>query len=238
MVKVSDYFDFDWKKYRNLVDKTVSKKYFLDYSIGENNNQPIDSFYVSEKYKLLYIPISKNASTSIKNSLDFKPIYQVPKIKNKFDLEIPEYYLKYYKIFVITRDPRSRWISGFNQILSELNFALKDKKAKEIILELKSKKFIFDGHTLPQLSFIDYCFSPSKFDFELHLIKLDKNIDEKLSELCQESVKIKHNNSMIKDQLKIFNYNFCCKIYDDYCLKQKEFIDLYEQDFSIYKNSI
>jgi len=237
-MKVSEYFDFDWKKYRNFIDQTVSKKYFLDYFITEHINEPIDSFYVSEKYKILYIPISKNASTSIKNSLDFKPIYQVPKLKNKFDLEIPEHYLQSYKIFAIIRDPRSRWISGFNQILSEYNFSLKDKNSKEILLELKNKKFIFDGHTLPQLSFIDYCFSPSNFDFELYLIKLDKNIDEKISELCQENIKIKYDNGMIKDQLKIFNYNFCCEVHDNYCLKEKKFIDLYEQDFNLYKNSI
>lgn len=236
-MRVSEYKNFDWESYRGLVDQSVSKKYFLDYSVTEQIDFEFDAFYVSERYKLLYIPISKNASTSLKTSLDFKPIYQVPKIDKKFDLEIPEVYKREYTIFTLIRNPKDRWISGFNEFLSEYNYYLKDNKSKEVIIELKNKKFIFDGHTLPQFSFIDYCFSPSELDFELNLISLDGDLDIKLSKLCQEEVKIYYNNSMYNDELKINNYELCYKIFNDYCMKQKKFLDLYKQDNILYKNT-
>jgi hypothetical protein len=237
VMRTSDYYNFDWSSYKSLVDSAVSKKYFLDYNVIDQVEFEYDAFYVSERYKLLYLPISKNASTSLKNSLDFEPIYQVPKIGNQFDLEIPEEYKRDYKIFVLIRHPKDRWISGFNEFLSEYSFYLKDSNSKEVILELKNKKFIFDGHTLPQFSFIDYCFSPSTIDFKLNLITLDGDIDAKISDLCQEPVKLNYKNSMSRDQLKIDNYELCYKIFNDYCLKQKKFLDLYKQDYVLYGNS-
>lgn len=237
-MKISNYLNFDWESYRKLIDHSVSKKYFLDYNTSNQTEFEFDAFYVSEKYRLLYIPISKNASTSLKKSLDFKPVYQIPKLKNKFDLEIPEEYKRDYKIFVLVRHPKDRWISGFNEFLSEYGFYLKSNNSKEVFLELKNKKFIFDGHTLPQFSFIDYCFAPSNIDFDLTLINLDGNLDEKISTLCKEDVKLYHTNIMNSDQLKVDNYEICYNIFNDYCLKQKKFVDLYEEDYKIYKQSI
>jgi len=234
---VSEYKNFDWNSYRNLVDQSVSKKYFLDYSISKQTDIKFDAFYVSEMYKILYIPISKNASTSLKTSLDFKPVYQIPKINKKFDLELADKYKRKYKVFTLIRNPKDRWISGFNEFLSEYNYYLKSNNSKKVFIELKNKKFIFDGHTLPQFSFIDYCFSPFGLDFELNLINLDGDLDAKLSELCQDKVKIKYNNSMHNDQLKIDNYELCYKIFNDYCMNQKKFLELYKQDHVLYKNS-
>ena len=237
-MRVSDYWNFDWESYRELVDSVVSKKYFLDYNLEVNSDIKFDAFYISERYQLLYIPISKNASTSLKNSLDFKPVYQTPKTGKKFDLEIPENYRKSYKIFTLIRHPKDRWISGFNEFLSEYGFYLKNNTSRKVIFELKNKKFVFDGHTLPQFSFIDYCFCPDGMNFELNLINLEGDINTKLSNLCQESVKINYKNSMTNDQLKIDNYELCYKIFNDYCLKQKKFLDLYKQDYILYKKSI
>jgi len=236
-MKISEYRDFDWTSYRSLVDELVSKKYFLDYNVSDKTDFEYDAFYVSERYKLLYLPISKNASTSVKKSLDFEPIYQVPKTGSQFDLQIPEEYKHGYKIVVLIRHPKDRWISGLNEFLSEYGFDLRNPSSREVILELKSKKFIFDGHTLPQFSFIDFCFAPSEEDLNLYLINLDGDIDKKISNLCGESVKLNYKNSMNRDQLKVDNYELCYKIFNDYCLKQKKFLDLYKQDYCLYKNS-
>lgn len=230
--------DFNWDEYNKLIDDVVSKKYFLDYNIEESIEEDLDAFYVSERYKILYIPISKNASTSLKNSIDFKPIYQTPKVSSKFDLELPEKYKKEYKILVITRHPKDRWISGFNEFLCDLNIDLSNHTSKDILLELKNKKFIFDGHTLPQLKYIDYCFELNSTDFEINLIKIDQDINKKLSEFIGEDIKIKSKNLMHKDELKVKNFEFCYKIFTDYCLKHQKFIDVYKQDYTLYQNSI
>lgn len=233
----SNYQNFDWKKYRLQIDECVSKKYFLDYNPVEVESVEIDQFYISKKYKILYIPISKNASTSLMELIDFEPIYKSLKFENEFDLEIPEEYKNEYKIIVITRHPKDRWISGFNEILSEFGIHLLSKDAKSILVELKNKKFIFDGHTLPQFSFIDYCFKPSIKSFNINLLKIDENFDKKLSDFIGVDIKIKRKNLMDGEYLKIKNYEMICKIFNDYCLRQQKFIDVYYQDYVLYENS-
>lgn len=237
-MRISHYKNFNWDFYRDLVDKSVSKKYFLDYKLTEDNAKKFDAFYKSNNSKVIYIPISKNASTSVKKSLKFSPVYQVPKINCLFDLEIPEKYKFDYKIIVIIRNPNSRWISGFNEFLSDLNISLPNKLGRvEVMKELKNKKFIFDGHTLPQFSFIDYCFQPSDIDFDIELVKLDDNLDSKISNIIGDEVKITKNNTVIKDGLKLINYEYCKKILEDYCLKDPTFIELYKQDWDLYNHS-
>lgn len=233
----SDLYNFDWDEYRKKIDECISKKYFLDYN--PINIQPVefDAFYISKKYKILYIPISKNASTSLKNLIDFEPVYQLPKVQSQFDIEIPEEYKKEYKIMVITRHPKDRWISGFNQFLSEVGIYLDSRDSKDILLELKSNKFIFDGHTLPQFSFIDYCFQPSLDNFDINLIKMDDLFEKKLSDFIGCDIKLMKKNLMEKEYLKIKNYEFCYKIFTDFCLRQKKFLDVYSQDYLLYNCS-
>lgn len=237
-MRISQFKNFQWDTYRSLVTNAVSKKFFLDYELTQDNVNEFDAFYISERYKLLYIPISKNASTSLKRSLDFCPVYQVPQLNSLFDLTIPLEYKIDYKLIVITRDPRDRWISGFNEFLSHHSIHLLDKGGrKEVISELKNKRYIFDGHTLPQFSFIDYCFQPSEIDFDIELIKMDGNIEEKISSIIGEKVNIEYHNHNIDDTLKIENYKYCEKILNEYCLKDLNFIKLYEQDLLLYNNS-
>lgn len=238
-MKISKFKDFDWDHYRTIVDGSVSKKYFLDYELPENNTSKIDAFYISKKYKILYIPISKNASTSFKASLDFFPYYIKPKSNTFFDLYIPEKYKLEYKIVALTRDPYSRWVSGLNEFISSFDISFSDKESMYPILnELKNKKFIFDGHTLPQFSFLDYCFQPSKIDFNINLYKIDDdNLDEKISSLIGQKIKLKKQNCFDQDALKIKNYFFCKKILDQYCLNNSTFLELYKQDLMIYNNS-
>lgn len=233
----SDFYNFDWKIYRKQVDECVSKKYFLDYNPIENEPIEFDAFYVSKKYKILYIPISKNASTSLKHLIDFEPVYQTPKVQSQFDIEMPEEYKKEYKIMVISRHPKDRWISGFNQFLSEVGIYFTSEDSKDILLELKSNKFIFDGHTLPQFSFIDYCFQPSKINFDIHLIKMDQNFDKKLSDFIGCDITVNKKNLMEREHLKLKNHEICYKIFTDFCLRQQKFLDVYSQDYLLYNCS-
>ncbi len=233
----SDCYNFDWEQYREQIDKCVSKKYFLDYTPDGIEAVEFDAFYISKRYKILYIPISKNASTSLKNLIDFEPVYQVPNVQSQFDLEIPEEYKKEYKILVVTRHPKDRWISGFNQFLSEVGVYLSTPNSRDILLELKNKKFIFDGHTLPQFRFIDYCFQPSKINFDINLIRIDEFFEQKISDFIGCEVPIKKKNLMDGEYLKIKNYELCCKIFNDYCLRHQKFIDVYSQDYVLYNNS-
>jgi hypothetical protein len=236
MMNSLDLLNFDWEKYKKDIDICVSKKYFLDYNPSVID-EGFDAFYVSKKHKILYIPISKNASTSLKDSLDFEPVYQVPNRHREFDLQIPEEYKREYKILVIVRHPKERWISGFNQFLSDVGIYLSTSDAKDVLLELKNKKFIFDGHTLPQLRFIDYCFQPSDINFDINLIRMDHNFESKLVDFIGEDFKIKEKNLMEKEHLKIQNHEVCHKIFNDYCMRQQQFINAYKEDYNLYKNS-
>ena len=233
----SDYCNFYWVGYKKQVDACVSKKYFLDYNPVDIKEEEFDAFYVSERYKILYIPISKNASTSLKTLIDFEPVYQIPKVQSQFDLEILEEYKKKYKVLVVTRHPKDRWVSGFNQFLSDVGIYLASKESRDILLELKKNKFIFDGHTLPQFSFIDYCFQPSKINFKIHLIKMDQNFDKNLSDFIGCDVTVNKKNLMEREHLKIKNHEICYKIFNDYCLRQTKFIDVYNQDYILYNVS-
>jgi len=233
----SDFCSFDWDEYRKQVGECVSKKYFLDYNPINIELEKFDAFYVSEKYKIVYIPISKNASTSLKNLIDFEPVYQIPKVQSQFDLEIPEKYKKDYRVLIVTRHPKDRWVSGFNQFLSDVGIYLASKESKDILLELKSNKFIFDGHTLPQFSFIDYCFQPSKINFDIHLIKMDEYFNKKLSDFIGCDISLSKKNLMEREYLKIKNHEICYKIFNDYCLRQKKFVGVYNQDYVLYNSS-
>lgn len=236
-MKSSELYNFNWIEYRKQIEDCVSKKYFLDYIPINNESMEVDVFYVSKKYKILYIPISKNASTSLKNLIDFEPVYQIPKVQSQFDIEIPEKYKKEYKIMVVTRHPKERWISGFNQFLSGVGINLSSADAKEIILELKNNKFIFDGHTLPQFNFIDYCFQPSVIDFDIHLIKMDECFEQKISDFIGCNLVLMKKNLMENEYLKIKNYEICYKIFSDFCLRRQKFFNAYNQDYLLYNNS-
>lgn len=233
----SDLYNFDWIDYKNKIDECVSKKYFLDYNPKDVEPIEFDAFYVSKQYKILYIPISKNASTSLKNLIDFEPVCQMPKIQNQFDLEIPEEYKKEYKVLVVTRHPKDRWISGFNQFLSEIGVYLSSSESKDILLELKDRRFIFDGHTLPQFRFIDYCFQPSTINFDIHLIKMDEYFENKISDFIGCKVQVMKKNLMEKEDLKIKNHELCYKIFNNYCIRHQKFMDVYNQDYVLYNNS-
>lgn len=233
-------YNLDWQKYNDLVYNSISFKYFPEEEFKIETITPVDILYELEEEKIIYIPISKNASTSITNSLNFRPITTFVPPNSKFYvdyIDIPEKYRNGYKFLVVTRDPKKRWISGINEFLNERSDFDEDdiRSYDKFIVELKNNKFIFDCHTRPQFSWINFCF---KYDLDITFLRLDENLNEKISNVLGREVIINHYNPIEKYESKIKIYNFCYNILTKYCMKNKNFLDLHEMDFYLYNNSL
>jgi hypothetical protein len=265
--KFTEIYNLDWKKYNNFAYDSVSLEYFPKEKLEINSKKSTSLLYKSEEKKIIYVPIPKNASSSIINSLKLTPIRtyfkETYEEKSEFSnvffkhLNIPKKYRTGYKFFVITRDPKSRWVSGINEFLSIYLRTLKrpsllnprykhsirdiwgfdgDKESFRIkfLNELKNNKFIFDCHTRPQISWINFC---SQYNLDITFLKLDENLNEKISNLLKKKVIISHDNVTEKYESKLKTYKFCHDILTNYCLKNKNFLDLYEMDFYLYNSS-
>lgn len=236
--------NFDWEEYNKLVYDSMSFEYFQKESL-EFQSQKFFEVYVLEEEKIIYIPIAKNASTSIINSLNFTSVKFpiIPSSKFCIDikyLEIPERYKKEYKFFSVTRNPKQRWISGINEFLyspdHEQIYFDNDKKFSDIFLtELKNNKFIFDFHTIPQLPWVSFCFT---YDLDLTLFKLDGDLSEKISSMLKRPTIINHDNKMQDYTWKVYSYDLCQDLFAKYVMNNKNFSDLYKMDFYLYNNSL
>lgn len=235
--------NFDWEKYNKLVYDSISFEYFQRESL-EFKSKRFFEVYVLEEEKIIYIPISKNASTSIINSLNFSlikfPI--IPSSKLCIDikcLEISEKYKKKYKFFTVTRNPKQRWISGINEFLhspdhEQIYFDIDNRFSDKFLTELKNNKFIFDFHTIPQLTWMSFCFASN---LDLTLVKMDSDLNKKISDILKKSVTINHENKMQDYDCKIKSYDLCQNVFMEYVMNNKNFSDLHEMDFYLYNNS-
>lgn len=236
--------DFDWEKYNNLVYDSISFEYFQKKSL-EFQSERFFEVYVLEEEKLIYIPIAKNASTSIINSLNFTSIKFpiIPSSKFCIDikyLEILEKYKNGYKFFTVTRNPKQRWISGINEFLyspdhEQIYFDTDKRFCDKFLAELKNNKFIFDFHTIPQLPWLSFCFT---YDLDLTLLKIDSDLNKKISSMLKKSITINHDNKMQDYTCKINSYDLCQNVFTKYAMNNKNFSDLYEMDFYLYNNSL
>ncbi len=247
-MKVFEFKDFNWEEYNDLIDSSISKKCFVSYFTDEygvvsekleenlttNFNEqlisnPYEMVYKSEEYKIIYIPIFKNASTSLIKSLNLKPT-------NLLDdnQKINQYYLKNYKFFTVIRDPKSRWISA---MLEYIVAAKKLNIHTKLNIELLNSKFIFDGHFFPQFSYL-YVILQSKINIDIDLIKLDSNLTDKISKFVGKKINLSHLNKTEESQFKLIFKKSFSKVLNDYCMKNKKFLELYEKDFYLYNISI
>jgi hypothetical protein len=199
----------------------------------------IHQHYVSIKKKLIYLRIDKCASSSIveyfSTRSDFIPIHE-DSISTRFPYEQDIEKIKNYNIFTVIRDPKSRWISGLNQLISCVYKGPISKLEIYIEQELSKNKFFFDTHTLPQINCL-----PSKIDSSfisnLILLRLDKNLNQKISSLLGEDVQIKHKNRTSTDPNKKNNLNFCKKMFETYCEKNPKYYRAYEFDYRLFNLS-
>ena len=199
----------------------------------KENSKKIPILYVSSEKKLIYLRISKCASSSLVEGLTreggFNPIYAIENFL---------YYKNNYKSFAVIRDPKSRWISGLNELMSRI---IKDgKKSKDYIQdELKENRFIFDGHTVPQISFL-HCHKYVNFN-NLEIIRLNKNLNQKISKLIDKDIQLRFMNSTYHGRNnadKIKNLNFCKEMFESYCEKNSKYYETYEFDYRLYNLSI
>lgn len=235
-------YNLDWKKYNNIVYDSISLQYFPKEEIEIQSGKLVEVLYELKEEKIIYIPIAKNASTSITKSLNCTSILTPLQSPNStFYIDIPEKYRNGYKFFVITRDPKKRWISGINEFLNIYNYEGVDfdgdKKGSynKFLNELKNNKFIFDHHTRPQVSWINFCF---KYNLDITFLKLDENLNKKISNLLEREVQITHDNITQEFKFKLKNYKFCHDILTKYCMQNKNFLNLYEMDFYLYDSSL
>ncbi len=237
---MKEIYNLDWKKYNTSVFNSISHQYFPKEELNPSPGMLVGPLLELEGEKIIYAPIAKNASTSITNSLNFTPIKIPLQLDCPFLIDIPEKYRSGYKFFVVTRNPKERWISGINEFLTIYDDQGVDFHGdgkgyyNKFLMELKNNKFIFDGHTEPQVSIMRFCF---KYDLDITFLKLDENLNEKISSILKRKVIINHDNISEKFEFKLENYKFCHDILTKYCMKNKNFLDLYEMDFYLYNHS-
>ena len=225
---------FEKYKKKNIDEtKTILHENIIQKNIIKNASRKLPIFYESSEKKLIYLRISKCASSSLVEGLtregDFNPIYEIENFL---------YYKNNYKSFAVIRDPKSRWISGLNELMTRI---IKDvKKSKDYIqYELKENRFIFDGHTVPQIRFL-HCNKYVNFN-NLEIIRLNKNLNQKISKLIDKNIQLKFINSTYHggsnvDKMK--NLNFCKEMFESYCEKNSKYYDTYEFDYRLYNLSI
>lgn len=240
-----------FQKYAKLEKKNYQENKSKTFDIMMNNIQKkelnkdesrasasIYRNYVSFEKKLVYLPISKCAFSSIGEYLstrsDFTPIDD--------DIAIAEFHNKYvtetvenYNFFTVIREPKSRWISGLNEFLI-VHKGHMSKLKIYIEKELKNNKFIFDLHTLPQIECLSYEINLTLIS-NIIFLKLDENLNQKISSLLGEDVKLNHSNAASSDPNKRNNLNFCREMFETYCEKNPKYYQTYEFDYRLFNLS-
>ena len=246
---IQDYWQFKLDELTkvNPSENYVNIKKKLIHNVGICQN------YVNIKKKLIYLKIYKCASSSITEYFstrrDFIPIDEcdmLARLTNLFLLyghDIEE--IKNCNIFTVIRNPKSRWISGLNELISTQIHQIptripthihKESIKMYIEQELANNIFIFDGHTLPQIN----CLPPERdlpFISNTILLRLDKNLNQKISSLLGEDVQIKYKNRASTDPNKKNNLNFCKKMFETYCEKNPKYYHAYEFDYRLFNLS-
>jgi len=137
--------------------------------------------YVSEKYKVIFLPIPKNASTSIRNVDEFG--FHTSNIMS-YEQELKE---GEYRAFAIIREPIKRLASGYIEvcirasgdsphILSKDFYWAKGMERFSIFLDELEKEW-FDAHLFPQNYFLtDYQGKPFSIDTYIDIDCLTKEL--------------------------------------------------------------
>lgn len=161
--------------------------------------------WVSDTYKLIFIPIAKNGTTSIRNIKEYE--------FKKSNLEALDEKLNDYKIFTVLREPIDRFVSGFSEeckrvsidkeYLIDHDYYWENDLSKK--LDLFSSNLVngyFEGHVTPQIWFIKKYMD--KINVFLNFDRLEKEINQFLPKSSDtiELPKYNINNSGYKDETK------------------------------------
>lgn len=156
--------------------------------------------WVSEKYKLIFLPIPKNASTSIRSIEEFQ--FQLDNaFRYQTRIESGE-----YKIFTIVREPIDRFVSGYieickraygdsPQILKRDFYWMKDEKIRFYKFVEEVEGSFFNSHIRPQSYFLtDYENNFFNIDFVLNFYSLQKSFNELLDRYNLRKVELPQKN--------------------------------------------
>lgn len=174
---------------------------------------------------IVFLPIVKCASISFVNAFEKNNGNTI--IGDIKECDIIK--CKNVKFYAITREPETRYISALNYFI---NLYSQGNKLHLIENNLAMGKFIFDVHTLPQYYFIRNVIK----HHNITLLKLDENINEKLSDILKNKITLPvlNSHSIQKNNYKIF----CKELFEKYCKNNKNYINLYKKDFEMYNNAI
>lgn len=185
----------------------------------------LDEWCIDKKKNIIFLCITKCASTSLKKCLE-QIEYEIT-IYDRLESDIVKY--KNVQFYSIIREPESRYISGLNFFI---NRYFQGNNLNLIEQNLNKEKFIFDEHTLCQHYFLDKIIK----HHNVNLIRLDKNINEKISDILGVNVSLPRLNSL--DEQKNNYTEFCKDMYKKYCVNNENYLNLYDKDYSLYNSSI
>lgn len=157
--------------------------------------------YRSEKYKLIFISVSKNATTSIKAIREFGFVQD-----NILRFQKDE--LKCYSVFTVVRDPRRRLISAYLEVCSRASmdsphiirypfYWCKNQKKRFVMFLDELESGCFDVHLLPQYYFLtDQRDNVFEFDYILNLENLNSEFKEMQHDLgIEPAFKLSRRNT-------------------------------------------
>lgn len=191
---------------------------------------------INHENKYVFINVSKNASTSIRNTIIFDIFTDYNTIKNPDD---------YFK-FMVIRNPIYRAVSSYLELIKLRRdgpfqitqnsdwFKEKDKeKSFEMFIEFIDGNF-YDSHVLPQVNFLkDKDLTIDDIDVKL----LHENIVEDFNGLVTNNKQIKVKNKLMNMQVGDIGIKATLTKFVDSNPRIKERIrEVYSEDSEIYDN--
>lgn len=209
-----------------VVDYTIQKytKYCSNFTFELQKNRKyihppgFHDCFLKRDNKTIFMHIDKCASSSVSIALKKSGLIDMSHRFRNINLS-KNYFLKNnYKFYSIIRNPKDRYISGLQEFIKIYNPPL-----EYIEYNLKNNKFIFDEHTSPQNCFLFLC------DDKCNYLKLDNNISKKISKVIGIDITLQKENVSI-EKIKDLAKN----IFKEYCDNNREFYNLYKEDYKIY----
>jgi hypothetical protein len=238
----TSYASFIKDECHELMFSDGTKEYSVIIDGGDEESGDEPNWIYHQEKKLFYSRITKCASSSIIDALIDKAGFTKGYIINELNSANRE---TYYNGFTVIRDPKHRWISGLNEFMlriwlknrsehsEQYTYVIKDKINFYVEEQLKQNIFIFDGHTLPQASFLNFIILPNIKIKDFNLIKLDENLNQKISTILQQDIKIDLANIKEYSTYKKNNLNFCREMFEKYCEKNPNYNQLYKNDYEL-----
>tara|TARA_B100000029_G_scaffold330606_1_gene322907 strand:- start:309 stop:1037 length:729 start_codon:yes stop_codon:yes gene_type:complete len=227
---------------RAVIDDVVDKyfDYCSSFTFKLKNGLPGQAIhragfvncYVNVKNKIVYLHVDKCGSTSITaafitEGMSFIPLDQFPRAED-YDSMAKFFVDSGYTFFAMTRDPHTRWVSGMNEFMCRYKPPF-DWVQKSVM----NKKYVYDEHTAPQHLFLRLCL---EYNGNLHLIKLDNNLKEKVNDFLGMDLDIQH---LRQSKYFVPNYTMLAKKLFHKVVQpdMEEFKKLYALDYELYDSA-